>query len=76
MPASTLQYSEVPERAAKNLESLFPDEDLIAERVAEYADVARRRPDTEGETEVLDGVTFTPLRPRRRRQGTRSLPLG
>lgn len=59
MPASTLQYSEVPERAAKILDNFFPDEELIAKRVAEFTDVAPREPDADGSTEVLDGVTFT-----------------
>ncbi|WP_280436969.1 alpha/beta fold hydrolase [Nocardia carnea] len=59
MPKSSLQYSELPERAAKVLEDFLPDEELIAQRVAELGDVAAREPDQEGATEVLDGVVFT-----------------
>ncbi|WP_326837515.1 alpha/beta hydrolase [Amycolatopsis rhabdoformis] len=59
MPASNLSYSELPERAAKVLEHFFPDEELIAKRVAEFTDVSPREPDPDGSTEVLDGVTFT-----------------
>jgi pimeloyl-ACP methyl ester carboxylesterase len=59
MPASTLPYSQIPERAAKILESFFPDEGLIAKRVAEFTGVTPREPDADGTTEVLDGVTFT-----------------
>jgi pimeloyl-ACP methyl ester carboxylesterase len=59
MPTSDLQYSDLPERAVKVLENFFPNEDAIAKRVAEFADVTAREPDSEGSTEVLDGVTFT-----------------
>jgi pimeloyl-ACP methyl ester carboxylesterase len=53
------QYSEIPERAKKVLESFLPDEEKIAARVAEFMDVEPRRPDNEGDQETLDGVLFT-----------------
>jgi pimeloyl-ACP methyl ester carboxylesterase len=56
---ATLDYSEVPGRAAKALEGFLPPEDLIKQRVAEFAHVQPRESDKEGDTEVLDGVTFT-----------------
>ncbi|MGO2110954.1 MAG: hypothetical protein ACTH31_05010, partial [Pseudoclavibacter sp.] len=59
MPASTLEYSEIPARAAKILENFMPDEELIAKRAAEFADVTPREPNSEGDVEVLDGVEFT-----------------
>ncbi len=59
MPASSLQYTDLPDRAAKLLETWIPDEQRIAARVAEFRDVEPREPDAEGATEVLDGVTFT-----------------
>lgn len=59
MPKCSLEYSELPERAAKVLENFLPDEELIAKRVAEFEEVTAREPDAEGATEVLDGVVFT-----------------
>lgn len=59
METTTPEYSEIPKRAAKILEGFFPDEDAIAKRVAEFTDVVPREPDSDGDTEVLDGVTFT-----------------
>ncbi len=59
MPRNDLQYSAIPERAAKLLENFFPNEELIAQRVAEFADVKPRDADTDGAVEVLDGVEFT-----------------
>jgi len=52
-------YTEVPERAAKALEGFMPPEDLVKQRVAKFSSVVPRTQDTDGSTEVLDGVTFT-----------------
>lgn len=55
-----IEYSEVPERAKRLLNSTFsPDEQEIAEKVAQFADVEPRPFDHEGDEELLDGVTFT-----------------
>jgi pimeloyl-ACP methyl ester carboxylesterase len=54
----SIEYTTVPERAVKELDNV-PDGKLIAERLARFADVTPREPDTEGSTEVLDGVEFT-----------------
>ena len=54
-----LQYTDLPERAQKALETFVPDEDLVNRRAAKFADVPPREPDADGSTEVLDGVTFT-----------------
>ncbi|WP_280438185.1 alpha/beta fold hydrolase [Nocardia carnea] len=59
MPRSTLQYTELPTRAVQALGDLFPPEEEVAARVAEFADLVPREPDADGATEVLDGVTFT-----------------
>lgn len=56
---AAVEYTEVPERARRLLESFFPDEVKIAARVAEFADVEPRPFDGEGDQEVLDGVRFT-----------------
>ena len=37
----------------------MPDEKRVDERVKHFAYVAPRKPDADGDTEVLDGVTFT-----------------
>ena len=56
---SELQYTDVPPRAAEILKSFFPDEELIAKRVAEFSHVVPRPTDSDGDTETLDEVTFT-----------------
>jgi pimeloyl-ACP methyl ester carboxylesterase len=53
------EYTELPERAKKATENFIPTESLIEERTRHFASVQPRAPDKEGETEVLDGVTFT-----------------
>ncbi len=53
------EYSELPERASKAIEGFIPSEEKIKARVAHFADVQPRTPDKDGDTEVLDGVTFT-----------------
>jgi pimeloyl-ACP methyl ester carboxylesterase len=57
--SEVLEYSELPARAAKLLEGFLPDEAKIAARVAQFADVEPRPFDEDGDTEILDGVTFT-----------------
>jgi pimeloyl-ACP methyl ester carboxylesterase len=56
---SSLIYSELPARAQEVLAKFFPDEEKIATRVAQFADVEPRGGDSDGDQEVLDGVTFT-----------------
>ena len=53
------EYTPLPERAAKAVEGFIPPEDLINQRVAHFASVKPRDADKDGDTEVLDGVTFT-----------------
>ena len=57
--ASTLQYTELPERAAKAIENFLPDEDKVAKRAKSFANTKPRDADKDGDTEVLDNVTFT-----------------
>ena len=59
MPASTLEYTDLPPRAAKILENFLPDEEAIEKKAAQFRHVTPREPDVEGDTEVLGGVTFT-----------------
>jgi len=54
-----LEYTDLPERAAKAIEGFIPSEEKIKERAAYFADVQPRAGDVEGGTEVLDDVTFT-----------------
>lgn len=56
---SDLQYSTVPERARVALANFMPDKARIDARVAHFSAVEPRPTDQEGDTEVLDGVTFT-----------------
>ena len=53
------QYTEIPERGRKAIEGFIPDEDRIQKRVQHFAHVKPRKADQEGDTEVIDGVTFT-----------------
>lgn len=57
--ATDLQYTDLPERAQRALESFVPDEDLVSQRTEHFADVEPREPDHDGDIEVLDGPTFT-----------------
>ncbi|WP_233342901.1 alpha/beta fold hydrolase [Burkholderia cepacia] len=52
------EYSELPERAAKAIESFIPPEDLIAQRIKQFSYVEPRAADTDGRTETFDGVSF------------------
>ena len=54
-----MEYTELPERAKIAIHNFIPPEDLISKRVAHFASVKVREPDTDGSTEKLDGVTFT-----------------
>lgn len=56
---SPLQYSELPERAAAIAAKLIPPQDKIEAAIQKYSYVKPRPADNEGDTEVLDGVTFT-----------------
>jgi pimeloyl-ACP methyl ester carboxylesterase len=56
---NTLEYTPLPDRAAKAIEGFLPPEDLIAQRVAHFESIKPRGGDKEGDTEVLDSVTFT-----------------
>ncbi len=53
------EYSAIPERAQIAMQGFIPDEKRIDERVAHFAAVKPRAHDADGNTEVLDGVTFT-----------------
>lgn len=57
--ASTLQYTELPERAAKAIKNFLPDQDKVAARAEVFGHVKPRDADKDGDTEVLDRVTFT-----------------
>ena len=57
--ASTLQYTELPERAAKAIENFLPDEDAVAKQVQHFANTKPREADKAGDVEDLDGVKFT-----------------
>lgn len=54
-----LRYTELPERARRALETFVPDDDLVSRQTERFADVKPREPDQHGDTEVLDGQTFT-----------------
>lgn len=53
------EYTSLPDRAAKAIEGFIPDGDLIDQRTAHFASVKPRDPNKDGDTEILDGVTFT-----------------
>lgn len=53
------EYTELPERAAKILENFLPPDEKIGERMQYFAHVQPRAGDQEGDTEIIDGVTFT-----------------
>lgn len=53
------EYTELPERAKRAIENFIPNDSLVEERAKVFASVQQREPDSEGSTEVLDGVTFT-----------------
>ena len=53
------QYTELPERAQKAVDNFIPPDALVEERAQRFSAVHPRAPDKEGDTESLDGVTFT-----------------
>jgi pimeloyl-ACP methyl ester carboxylesterase len=57
--ASMVEYTELPERAAKALENFLPSEDAVATQTQQFAHVSPRATDKDGNTEMLDNVTFT-----------------
>lgn len=56
---ATPEYSPLNERAQKAIGGSIPPEQRIDERTAHFASVKPRQPDKDGDTEILDGVTFT-----------------
>jgi pimeloyl-ACP methyl ester carboxylesterase len=56
---TTPEYTALNERAQKAIGGSIPPEKRIDERTAHFASVKPREPDKDGDTEVLDGVTFT-----------------
>ena len=56
---STLQYTALPDRAAREAENLFVSEGLVEERMKKLATVQPREADKDGDTETLDNVVFT-----------------
>jgi pimeloyl-ACP methyl ester carboxylesterase len=57
--ATTIAYSQIPERALANLNAPMPNEHVLADRLARFADITPRPFDNDGDQEVLDGVRFT-----------------
>lgn len=55
----TIGYTELPDRAKEALKTFLPPEEKISERVSYFDYVQPRRADKAGDTEVIDGVTFT-----------------
>lgn len=53
------EYSEIPPRGREAISGFIPDEEKIEQRRRHFAHVEPRSPDQDGDTEVLDGVTFT-----------------
>lgn len=57
--AEAIPYSDIPTRAVPILHSPMPDEHVLANRLALFADVEPRLFDHDGDDEVLNGVGFT-----------------
>ncbi|KAL2784553.1 Alpha/Beta hydrolase protein [Aspergillus keveii] len=55
----TPEYTPIPERAAQAMAGFIPSEESIDKKVAQFAHISPRDEDKEGDTEVIDGVTFT-----------------
>lgn len=55
----TYDYSALPARAQKVLETFLPPEQKIAERTEYFSYVTARQPDRDGASELIDGVNFT-----------------
>lgn len=56
---SNLQYTPLTDRAQKNVETMFPDEDFVEKQRAKFAHVKPRPFNNEGDVEILDGASFT-----------------
>lgn len=56
---STLEYTPLPERAQRIVDDFMPSEEKIESETRTFAHVKPRSGDKEGDTEVLDGTTFT-----------------
>ncbi|OAP62332.1 hypothetical protein AYL99_04535 [Fonsecaea erecta] len=56
---STLEYTPLSERAERVATQLFVPSEQIQERVAEFAHVQPRPENKDGDTEVIEGETFT-----------------
>ncbi len=54
-----IAYTELPQRARDAITNFIPDEARIAARTAQFAHVKPRPADKNGDTETLNGVTFT-----------------
>ncbi|GGY18252.1 alpha/beta fold hydrolase [Streptomyces djakartensis] len=54
-----MTYTELPDRALKAITDFLSPDDVVAERLARFADVAPRPADEDGDTEELDGAVFT-----------------
>lgn len=57
--SSNLEYSELPSRAQKAIDNFIPPDAEVEERAKRFAHVKPRSPDSDGSTEVLDGIEFT-----------------
>ena len=57
--SAPIEYTPLPERAASSIKGFIPSEEAIDRRVLHFASVTAREEDKEGDTEVIDGVTFT-----------------
>ena len=55
----TPEYSTIPERAVKAMDGFIPSDEKINQRAAHFAHVQPRDENQEGDTETIDGVTFT-----------------
>ena len=56
---SPLEYTQLPERAQKVVDSFLPPHDKIEATAKKFSYVEPRPADEEGGTETLDGITFT-----------------
>ena len=55
----SLTYTELPDHTKAEITKLWPSDELINERTQHFAHVHPRRGDLDGDTEVIDGVTYT-----------------
>ncbi|KAJ5300029.1 hypothetical protein N7476_011586 [Penicillium atrosanguineum] len=52
-------YTALPPRAQQAVANFLPSESLVEERYKHFASVQPRNPDSDGDTEILNDVTFT-----------------